>query len=73
MFLCRSASYSSSGERSGVPWSGLWTVSVGVAADIVDINDRWYSTKVASRLTSNVFSTRHVIPFSTRLLSFFVM
>jgi hypothetical protein len=39
VFLCTSASDSSSGERSGVPWSGLWTVSVGVAADIVDIDD----------------------------------
>jgi hypothetical protein len=40
VFLCRSASDSSSKERLDIPCSGLWTVSVGVAADIVNIDDR---------------------------------
>jgi hypothetical protein len=57
VFLCTSASDSSSGERSGVPWSGLWTVSVGVAADIVDIDD---STVERSRRVLRVMSFRRV-------------
>ena len=57
MFLCTSASDSSSGVRLDIPWSGLWTVSVGVAADIVDIDD---STVERSRRVSRVMSFRRV-------------